>query len=991
MNYSKRRALLLFAVLTLVMTLPASAQGPGDWAEYPSNPIFGQGIGGPKAYYPSVVYDADSFSGHGVSAKYKMWYGTSGNQTALATSDDGIAWVDQGIVMTNGYHATVEYYAGGFPGSNNGANPSPDSMYYRMWYWNPAFLYQVDAIAYCESPDGEVWYNDQPVQNGPVPIVSGVYPSWNRGSYGPCDVLYDSGASNSGTDWTFTMYYDGTTGGDEAVGLGFSSDAITWTGYDADSDGKADAVLSGTYVSGDWDENYVSRATIIKNADDDFQMWYSGGVGTMHHGIGYATSSDGVNWTRDVVNPILHTSDGVAWRDDRAYCPAVILDGTGYKMWFAGKDGTTGHYSIGYATSPPPDTVWVDDDYDAVGCSADGHTWQVDCFDILGDGVAAVAPGGTVHVAPGLYDSTNGETFPITLDKSVTVEGPQAGIDPRPCAGSTRTAGDTSTEAIIDGGGVVATVLDIEASDAVIDGLEVRNATGDMIESDPGNEIANVVLRYNIIHEALGDEGMQIRYCRDCVVEYNHVYDIAQDGINMCCGSTSGFIHYNEVHDINSENAALYFYDATNLTIQCNLVYNTTQNEGIKLGNKSGSNAANSGGSIRYNMVHDTAQDGIAVYMSDVLVQGNEVYHSTSENGAIYVAWEVSNVTIQYNAVHENTLNTGKWGDPGGIMIGTAVYAASVHVNHNNIYGNLPNGVTNKAQAVLDATGNWWGDDEGPSGAGPGSGDAVSSSVDFDPWLDAPEIIVNPCLPDSEGPVTTAVVATPNPVSVGSSVALTANVDDTDTGGSDIASAEYSLDGGAWMAMAAQDGGFDEVSEDVEASSAAPGAAGIYDLCVRGTDEPGNTGDAECIMLVVYDPEGGFVTGGGWIDSPAGAYKPDATLAGKATFGFVSKYKKGASVPEGNTEFQFKAGNLNFHSTAYDWLVVNRGGTRAQFKGSGTINGSGDYKFMLWAGDGEPDTFRIRIWSEENGPEVVVYDNGTDQAIGGGSIVVHTK
>jgi hypothetical protein len=43
---------------------------------------------------------------------------------------------------------------------------------------------------------------------------------------------------------------------------------------------------------------------------------------------------------------------------------------------------------------------------------------------------------------------------------------------------------------------------------------------------------------------------------------------------------------------------------------------------------------------------------------------------------------------------------------------------------------------------------------------------------------------------------------------------------------------------------------------------------------------------------------------------------------------------------------------------------------------------------MLWAGDGEPDTFRIKIWYED-GDEIVVYDNGFDQAIGGGSIKVH--
>jgi len=351
----KKLMFVLVVAVALTLALTASAQGPGDWTEYSENPVFGEGVDdGPKAYYPSVLYDPDEFSGHGASAKYKMWYGTSGGQTGLATSDDGISWADQGVVMGNGYHATVEYYADGFVGADSGDDPSDVTMYYRMWYWNPSHLYDVAAIGYTESPDGVNWYNDQPLQNGAVPIVSNGDPWWNRGSYGPCDILYNPSAPNTGTDWTFTMYYDGTTGGDEAIGLGFSSDGIIWTGYDADGDGKADPVLAGTYVAGDWDYNYTSRATIIKNADDDYEMWYSGGTGTMNHGIGYATSPDGIHWTRDGDNPIFHKDDGVGWRDDRTYCPAVLKDESSYKMWFTGKDKETGDYSIGYATAAPP-------------------------------------------------------------------------------------------------------------------------------------------------------------------------------------------------------------------------------------------------------------------------------------------------------------------------------------------------------------------------------------------------------------------------------------------------------------------------------------------------------------------------------------------------------------------------------------------------------------------------------------------------------------
>jgi PKD repeat protein len=166
--------------------------------------------------------------------------------------------------------------------------------------------------------------------------------------------------------------------------------------------------------------------------------------------------------------------------------------------------------------------------------------------------------------------------------------------------------------------------------------------------------------------------------------------------------------------------------------------------------------------------------------------------------------------------------------------------------------------------------------------------------------------------------------------------------------------------------------------------------AGIYKVCLTVND--GIVDSAEvCTIAVVYDPSAGFVTGGGWIASPAGAYKPDPTLAGKATFGFVAKYKKGATTPDGNTEFQFKAGDLNFHSTSYDWLVVT-GSDFAKFKGSGTINGEGSYKFQIWAGDNDPDTFTIKIWTEDElGVEEVVYDNGMDHEISGGSIVVHSK
>jgi hypothetical protein len=179
---------------------------------------------------------------------------------------------------------------------------------------------------------------------------------------------------------------------------------------------------------------------------------------------------------------------------------------------------------------------------------------------------------------------------------------------------------------------------------------------------------------------------------------------------------------------------------------------------------------------------------------------------------------------------------------------------------------------------------------------------------------------------------------------------------------------------------------------------------GIYTVTVHVQDDDGGSDqETATAYIVVYDPSAGFVTGGGWINSPAGAYVDTPSLTGKANFGFVSKYKKGMTVPEGNTEFQFHAGNMNFKSSSYDWLVVAT--FKAQFKGVGTINGVGGYYFMLSAIDGQinggggSDKFRMKIWKLVNNAEVVVYDNQINAAIdadptttlGGGSIVIHSK
>jgi hypothetical protein len=235
-------------------------------------------------------------------------------------------------------------------------------------------------------------------------------------------------------------------------------------------------------------------------------------------------------------------------------------------------------------------------------------------------------------------------------------------------------------------------------------------------------------------------------------------------------------------------------------------------------------------------------------------------------------------------------------------------------------------------------------------------------------------------------PTVTSVTTPLNPTAINAPLNLTASF--TDPGSSDTHTATVSWDLGLAPVPVTVNGATRTVS--ASRSFATPG---VYVVTLTVTDKDGGSATMTSSQyVVVYDPNGGFVTGGGWIMSQPGAYFPDATLTGKANFGFVAKYKKGQTIPDGETEFYFHAGDMKLKSTAYAWLVVS--GSKAQYRGSGTINGSGTYTFNLTVIDGSPDRIRMKIWDATG---QIVYDNQTGAAdtadpvtaIGGGSIVIH--
>ncbi len=223
-----------------------------------------------------------------------------------------------------------------------------------------------------------------------------------------------------------------------------------------------------------------------------------------------------------------------------------------------------------------------------------------------------------------------------------------------------------------------------------------------------------------------------------------------------------------------------------------------------------------------------------------------------------------------------------------------------------------------------------------------------------------------------------------NPARVGTTVVLAAKASDVDTGNSNIALMEYSVDDGkTWRVI-----GSNYTSPTVTVSVPLNLQTGAYSVCVRAADAAQNSSYSCVPILAIYDPNGPFVTGNGWIRSDSG----------KVEFEFNAKYHKDSTVPSGDTNVDLQAADMHFRSTSYEWLVVS--GSRAQIKGSGKINGKGDYGILLTAIDGKisdedrMDRVRLKIWNKADG--VIIYDNvpaasdieSTGTKLGGGYITI---
>jgi beta-1,2-mannobiose phosphorylase / 1,2-beta-oligomannan phosphorylase len=177
------------------------------------------------------------------------------------------------------------------------------------------------------------WTKD-PANPAPLNGSSG---SWNYNVWNPF-VIYNEDSSR------YEMWFGGDNGISPyiyRIGFAISYDGSHWTMP------NNSPVLTPT--PGAWDSSAVFSPMVIRE-DGEYKMWYAGGKNDFHNRIGYATSPDGVNWTKYSANPILIPD--APWETDAVGNHCVVHSLNGYQMWYLGgiNDAvTTG--AIGYATS----------------------------------------------------------------------------------------------------------------------------------------------------------------------------------------------------------------------------------------------------------------------------------------------------------------------------------------------------------------------------------------------------------------------------------------------------------------------------------------------------------------------------------------------------------------------------------------------------------------------------------------------------------------
>ena len=180
---------------------------------------------------------------------------------------------------------------------------------YRMWFsWRPK-----RSIALVESRDGIEWSAPQIVL-GPNDETD-----WEDNINRP-GVLRRDGVHH--------MWYTGQARGRSWIGYATSPDGIRWQRR------SSQPVLS---AEAPWEKVAVMCPHVLWDAEKRlYRMWYSAGEQYEPNSIGYATSPDGLHWTRHQDNPVFAADPARPWEQHKVTACQVIPAAGSYLMFYIG-------------------------------------------------------------------------------------------------------------------------------------------------------------------------------------------------------------------------------------------------------------------------------------------------------------------------------------------------------------------------------------------------------------------------------------------------------------------------------------------------------------------------------------------------------------------------------------------------------------------------------------------------------------------------------
>lgn len=212
----------------------------------------------------------------------------------------------------------------GVPGSWNGVPTDQidqlghglfDGSEYKIYF--AGFNGQTFSIGLASSSTLESGWQLHP--NNPI-LRPGPVGAWDQFHVGNPTVIHD--------DEIYKMWYVGYNASFiSRIGLATSTDGINWI------KSASNPVLD--ISPGGWDSYQLHTPYVIK-IDDTYHMWYSGQQEFSSTAIGYATSPDGISWTRMSNDPVLQVGPFGSWEGNNIHTPMVLFENNRYHMWYLG-------------------------------------------------------------------------------------------------------------------------------------------------------------------------------------------------------------------------------------------------------------------------------------------------------------------------------------------------------------------------------------------------------------------------------------------------------------------------------------------------------------------------------------------------------------------------------------------------------------------------------------------------------------------------------